>query len=183
MTEERGIRAACRLTQTGSVRGRDQRARRFVEADVPVEPQPENLQIDAAGFLNRSFVADAFLREIRRRAVEQMDPAGVEVDVIEQVPAHETVIAARIVAREPDELVEVERGGATEVRAACPVESNQRSIEGDGRAPGRQPQHRRWLSGQQRRHPQRERSRDTLFGLKDANTHGRRRQSARSVVL
>src|SRR5262245_63713975 len=118
MAEERGIRAACLLTQTCSVRRRDQRARGFVEADVPVETQPENLEIDAASSLNRPLVADAFLGEIHRRAVQQMSPADVEVDVIEQVPAHETVIAARIVVRQPGELVEVERGGAGEVRAA-----------------------------------------------------------------
>jgi hypothetical protein len=56
--------------------------------------------------------------------VQEVDPCGVEVHAIEQVPPHERVIAARIVRRDAQELVEIEGGGLPEnrrgpARGAC----------------------------------------------------------------
>ena len=52
--------------QARAVRARDQRLGRLVEADVAVRAQTENLQVDAAGALDRAFVAVAFALDVAR---------------------------------------------------------------------------------------------------------------------
>ncbi len=42
--------------------------------------------------------------------------------------AHERVVAARIAGREAGELVEVERGGTSEIRAALPMEPHEDTV-------------------------------------------------------
>src|SRR5260370_33507129 len=59
-----------------------------------------------------------------------------EVDVIEQVPPHEGLIAARVAGLEPDELVEVERGRSAEIGAPCEVQPHELTIQREGRAAG-----------------------------------------------
>ena len=75
----------------------------------PFVPEPEDLQIDAAGAFDRALVAPHSARQVGRWPVEEMNPARRQVDVVEEMPLHERAIAARIRRRDADELIEVER--------------------------------------------------------------------------
>ena len=94
-----------------------QRRRRLVEADVPVGADPEHLQIDAPGIGDFTFVAHALGLRIRGRAVEKMPVLRLDVHVAEQVLLHEASIAARVIRRYAEELVEVERRDLREIDA------------------------------------------------------------------
>ena len=52
---------------------------RFVEADVTVGADAENLQVDAAGSGDRRFVSTAFGRSVGGQAVEEVDASGLQV--------------------------------------------------------------------------------------------------------
>ena len=65
---------------------------RLVERDIPVEPDVAEERVDAAGGFDGGFVCDAFGFEIRRVAVEDVDIAGMHVDVVEEVGVHEGVV-------------------------------------------------------------------------------------------
>src|SRR5262245_56950089 len=117
--EQRRVGARRARLQPCAMGPRQQRARRLVEADVPVQSQAQDLQTDAAGSLDRAFVAFAFAPDVACRAVEKMNAAPGKVDVIEQMPLHERAVAVRIVCAEADELVEVERRGSAEISGAA----------------------------------------------------------------
>src|SRR5215471_401030 len=85
---------------------------RFVEADVPITADAEQLQIDTAGSSNRDFVTFAFGIQVRSYPVEKMNPFGAEVDPVEQVTLHELSEASRMTCVDASELVEVECRGA-----------------------------------------------------------------------
>ena len=60
----------------------------LVEADVAVGADAEDLQVDAAGRLDRLFVAAALGLQIGRGAVQEADIGRIDRHVIEQlVPA------------------------------------------------------------------------------------------------
>ena len=86
-----------------------QARRGLVEADVPVDADPEDHQIDTAGRRNRALVAIAFLLEIRRRAVEKPHVARLDANLSEELSVHVLPVALGIATAEADELVEVER--------------------------------------------------------------------------
>ena len=90
---------------------------RLVEADVAVGADAENLQIDAAGRGDRRFVAPALRLQVGSAAVEHADVGGIDRDVIEQLRLHERAIAARVIAVEAGELIEVERAHAATNRS------------------------------------------------------------------
>ena len=71
------------------MRARDERACRLVEADVAVDAEPEDLQVDAAGARDRALVAMRIRadRDPARRAVQKVDAARRQVDAIEQMLA------------------------------------------------------------------------------------------------
>jgi hypothetical protein len=103
------------------VRSRDQRRRGLVEADVSVESEPEDLQIDPSGSVNRSFVARALAPDIRRIAARRIDACLRQIDAIEQVLTHECAIARRMCRANADELVKIECACAPKVGAAFAV--------------------------------------------------------------
>src|SRR6184192_3682034 len=115
MTEERCVRAARSLAQCGPMRSRDERGIGLVEADMPVGPEPQDQQIDAAGARDGAFVACAHSGQIARGAVEEMDAPARQVDVIEEVALHERAVAARVCCGYAEELVEIERRRSGEV--------------------------------------------------------------------
>src|SRR5206468_9605930 len=92
MTEERRVRPARRLAQRRPMRARDEGDVGLVEPDVPVGPEPEDQQIDAARARDGAFVAGAHGGEIARRAVEEMDAPARQVDVVEEVTLHERAV-------------------------------------------------------------------------------------------
>jgi hypothetical protein len=142
---------AARRRRDGRTTRRWRGACRLVEADVPVHPQPKDLQIDAAGAVDRAFVAAAFPLHVAGRAVQEMYPARRQVDVIEQLGLHESAITAWIARVEADEFVEVEGRGAAEIGAAETVQPDQLAIQRDRRSAGRQAENHRRLPGKSSR--------------------------------
>src|SRR5262245_61935776 len=140
------------------MRGGDQRRPRLVEADVPVHAEAEDLQIDSAGAGNRVFVTHALGLRIRRSPVQKIDAPGGDVDAIEQMPAHEGVVAARILRCDAPEFVEVERRRLTKIDEAFSVQSSEFSIEWDRCASRRQTEHESWIRGKRARNRTSQRS-------------------------
>ena len=136
------------------MRARDERPGRLVEADVAVHAEPEDLQVDAAGAFDRALVAIAFALDLppgADGAVQKVDAAGRQVDVIEQVLLHERAVAPRIVRADAEELVEVERRRAAEIGAAGGVVLRELAIQRDRRPARRQPEDERGLRRQRAR--------------------------------
>ena len=57
------------------MRTRDERRARLVEADVPVDPEPEDLQIDAPGAADRALVLPAFSLDCACAPIQAVDAA------------------------------------------------------------------------------------------------------------
>jgi len=150
---------------------RNQRPRRLVEADVPVEPEAENLQVDAARAIDGAFVGPAFLVDVARRPVQEVNPPRRQVDVIEQVALHECAIAARIAGGETKELVEVEGRGAAEIDAPGLVQPSERAIQRNRRPARWQAQHETGPRRQGARDITRARARQAERGVKDSDPH------------
>ena len=149
---------------------REQRTRRFVEPDVAIRSEAEKLHVDTAGAGDRVLVARALARRIRRHPVQHMNAAGRQVDVIEQVPAHERVIAAPVVRRDADELVEVERGRPAEIDPAGAKQPHELAIQRNRRAAGREPEDDRRIGSERARDVGGERSGDRRRRRENANT-------------
>ena len=77
----------------------------LVEGDVAVLADARHEQVDAAGSLDLGLVLDALGLEVGRVAVQDVDVAGVDVHVREEVLPHERVVALRVVPRDADVLV------------------------------------------------------------------------------
>ena len=142
--------------QRDAVRPRDKPAGRLIETNMPVGADPEDQQIDAAGALDRSFVTARFRDGIRRRPIEEIDPRGVDVHMIEEVTLHEAAIAARMRRRNTEELVQVEGGRLRKVRFPAPSEPHQLFVQQQRRSPGRESEHDGRLRAERIRHARRE---------------------------
>ena len=108
----------------------------FVEADVAVAAETEQLDIDAAGVEDTLFVTAAFGVEIGRGAVGHVRAGWVDVDVAEKIFPHEIPVGLVVRAGETDVFVEVERGDAAEIEALVAVEPDEFLIEAERGAPG-----------------------------------------------
>ena len=113
----------------------------LVEAYVAVGSQTENLNIDPADSRDRALVAPALSLDVAGAAVERVCSPPGDVDVIEQMRAHEAVIAGGILTAQPEELVEIERRHACEIDAVCRVRPDQVVVEQRGGPAGGQPQY------------------------------------------
>src|ERR1700730_4799057 len=94
-----------------------------------------------------------------------------EVHVIEQVPPHEGLIAARVAGSEPDELVEVERGRSAEIGAPCEVQPHELAIQREGRAAGWKTEDKLRRRRERSRDPLSQRACECVGGFKDTDTN------------
>ena len=94
--EKPGVRDQSRLRQAHPVRFLDEAIRRFVEADMPVEPDPEQLQIDPAEPSDQMIVACALGVGILRRPVRNKRVLGVNIDLTEEVFAHKARVTSPV---------------------------------------------------------------------------------------
>jgi len=67
---------------------------RFVEAEMAVLTDAEQLQVDSAVLGDQRFIADTFFRQIGGHAIGQVSSGGLNIDLPEQMVVH--VIAVRI---------------------------------------------------------------------------------------
>ena len=86
------------------------RGPRFVEADVTVSADAEDLEIDPAGPDDRVFEIETVPLKVlvSNGAVRDVDVPGGDVDVVKQVGVHEVPVALLVLALETEVLVEVE---------------------------------------------------------------------------
>src|SRR5262245_42071329 len=115
---------------------------RFVESDVAVGPNAEQLQVDAARGGDRGFVSIAFGVQVGSDTIQKVDSFSTEVDAVEQVTLHEGPEASWIPAVYAGEFVKIERGDARPVGGPGRRQSAQLRISVDRRAPRRQAEDR-----------------------------------------
>src|ERR687889_2739021 len=94
-----------------------QRAGRLVESDMTVGANPEHLQIDPPCIRNLTFVSQTLCLGIRGGAVEKMTVFRSDVHAIEEMRLHEAAVAPGVRAGNAEELIEIERHDAREVRS------------------------------------------------------------------
>jgi hypothetical protein len=122
-------------------RARAQGGKRFVEADVPGLADAQELEVDAAGFLNEGFVSAAFGFEIVRDAVWQMCFFNIDVHAPKQVLAHVFMVGMRIGRSEADVFIEVEGRASRKIKFLVRVQPRQLAIDALHRFAGSQTEH------------------------------------------
>ena len=138
---------------------------------MPVDSEPQNHEIDAAGALDGALVVFAFALRVASGAVQDVNPARRQIDMVEQMVPHERAIAARIDRPKTAELVEVEGGRAAEVDAARLVQPDQLPIERNRCAAGGQSKNRVGLLGQAARDVESERATHGLGCHENTSAH------------
>ena len=113
----------------------------LIEAYVAVGSQTEKLNVDPADSRDRALVAPALSLDVAGTAVERVCSPPGDVDVIEQMRAHEAVIAGGILTAQPEELVEIERRRLREADPADRMQPHEFAVERNRRPAGRQSQH------------------------------------------
>ena len=106
-----------------------QRAGGFVEADVTIAPQTEQLDINATRIEDALFVTAAFDMHVLRRAIGDVGVLLINVDMLEKMLPHEPVVGLIMGGRQTDIFVEVEGCHPTEVQILLAVETDQFPVE------------------------------------------------------
>ena len=135
-TEDGAIIAECLFGEDLDPRARTQRAGGFVETDVAVAAEAEELDVDPAGVENALFVTAALGVKIGRRAVGHVGALWVDVDVAEEIFPHEIPVGLVVRAGEADILVEVKGRHAAEIEPFVAVETDEFLIEAERGAAG-----------------------------------------------
>ncbi len=110
----------------------------FVEADVAGAADAENLKVDAADGVDFVFVGFAVGEDLIRGdgARGDVDVFGGDVDVVEELLAHEAGVAFGVVGGEAVVFVEVEGDDVLEAEFFLAVEADEFAVEGDGGGAG-----------------------------------------------
>ena len=125
--EEAGVVLA-RLPRQGLDPGaRRQRRTGLVEPEVAIGADAEQLDVDAAGIVDRRLVAGGLRGDVLRLAVGAVDP--VQSDLVGELAADDRVIGLRVSTGESDVLVEQERPALGQAERA--------RLGGGASAPGR----------------------------------------------
>lgn len=89
----------------------DELAGRLVETDVAVAADAEDLHVDAARLADGIVVGAGGGGQVGGVAVGNVGGAGADVHMAEELLLHEAVVAAGVVGRDADVLIEVEADG------------------------------------------------------------------------
>ena len=100
-------------------------------------------EVDAACGDDLTLVLLALLLQIGGVAVEDVDVRGRHVDMVEEMPAHEGVIAFRVIFGDAHVFVHIERNDVAERDVARLMPANQLLVGFERRGPGGQPQDER----------------------------------------
>ena len=111
---------------------------------MPVAADAQQLHVDAAGALDRGFVAAAIIVYVfqRNSAVGNVYVLRRNVHVAQEVIVHPAVVALQLIRLYPVVFVEVEGHNAGEVEPLFAVQPNQLTINAQRRRAGRQAKHR-----------------------------------------
>ena len=109
---------------------RSQRRAGFVEPNVAVAADAEDLQIDSAAVTDALLVISTMGGDIVDIAVRNVYVAWVDINVPKQLIVHEGMVGLRVIDRQPDVFVEIEGPYPTPVEIhpdQLPVETQRRT--------------------------------------------------------
>jgi hypothetical protein len=104
------------------MRAGNQLARRFVEPDVAIGAETEDLEVDPTLPPDRRLVALALAQRIPGSTIQKVDLPRRHLHAIEEMALHERAIAVRVATSQPLELVEIECRDGCQVDTARAVE-------------------------------------------------------------
>ena len=134
--EETGVCADGGLVQIDHVRALDEYAGGLVEADVTVNADAEQLQVDAAQALDACIILGTLCIHILGTAVGDEGVFGTDVDVVEEVGLHEVTVALRIVFGQSRVLIKVDGGYLGEIEITLVVPIGELTVDTEGRGAG-----------------------------------------------
>jgi hypothetical protein len=144
--EELGVIVHRFLAQDLQARARADARSRLVETDMAVAADTQQLKIDSAGFPDGVFIRSAILVVIAANgSVGNVDVAGIDVDVGEEVFVHEMLKAPGMSSGKPQVLIEIEGHDAREIEGALFVKTDEMFVNADHGAAGGQTKHQRRL--------------------------------------
>ena len=108
----------------------------LVEANVTVAANAEELQVRIAGLAHYAIVLGACLVRVGVGAVGHVRVGQVDVDLVEEVLAHEVVVALRVLVRKTTVLIQVVGANLREVAVALVVPLGQLLVGANGRGAG-----------------------------------------------
>ena len=146
--EERRICAACIERQSSAMAAWIQGPAGLVESDVSIAADTDQQQIEASQRRQFELESRAFRLVIAGSAVQEVHVSTWEVDAVEQVMLHEGAIASLAVRCEPNELVDVERVRAREIRFARFMKPRELIVDRERGSSRRQSEHRRGLASE-----------------------------------
>ena len=109
----------------------DELLARLVESDVPVAPDAQQLQIDAARRDDGLVIGLGRGGDVLGVAVGDMDVLRLHIHLAEQVVLHEAVIRAHMIRGDADVLIQVEADGLREVQHTGLMHADQRLVCGN----------------------------------------------------
>ncbi|MPN15909.1 hypothetical protein SDC9_163245 [bioreactor metagenome] len=115
-----------------------ERGDRLVESDMSVVTDAEQLKVDASRIADRLLVAAPLGELVLRQSVRQVRVPDVDVDFAEQMTVHVITVGVRVIRRQPDVFIEIERVGLRKIHLFCPVHLRKLGINGLHRGSGRQ---------------------------------------------
>ena len=124
---------------------------RLVEPDMPVGADAQHLHVLFHPF-EQGVVAAALRVEVGGGAVGQVGVRGVDIDMAEQVFAHEVVVALHMIRFQPDVFVEIDAAHPLEGKFAALIRRGQFSVQPDGAGTGGEPEHARGVIEDDRAH-------------------------------
>ncbi|MPN32608.1 hypothetical protein SDC9_180088 [bioreactor metagenome] len=113
----------------------------LVKADVPGAADAEQLQVDPPQVVDQPVVVGADSVAVHRHAVRDMNVSGQDIDMVEKVLPHVTVVALGVLGRQGAVLVQINAAHSRKVHVAFVVPVNQLPVNAQGRRSRRQSQH------------------------------------------
>ena len=120
---------------------------RLIEGDMTVGANAADEKVDASCGLDHLLVVVTLCLQVLGITVEDMDILGQDVNMIEEVAAHERVVALWMILGEPDILIHVERDDVAERHTSLAVGLDQLSIHSLRRRAGWKSEHEGTLLG------------------------------------
>src|SRR5699024_4993243 len=121
----------------------------FVESNVPIGADSQDLQVHAASLRNLRFVPGAGLADVAREPVGRVHRVIREVDVRGEFGSDHVRVRLRVVAGKPHIFIEGERLRASEAHLTRLIAADQLRVEGKRRGTGGQSENRIRLAFEQ----------------------------------